>query len=238
MKYPYTGPINNEKNVSVTRKKVSKLFNQKIVLGDSGKATLRKGNQNGSIHEIFDVSDDNVYVSGRELILELKKPLPYDTEIFLVMDDGFVKSAISGEKYCKLNSKSEKTYKFTTESSIGKPLDGGIIVSKFGGRYLIVSPKETELTLSLYSKKDAINYAEKITGTSGWSIPSSSLLMNEEFINIDLWLNDNYDGNLFWSSDEYEDKAYIVNLKKGQHYRTLINKNSIHKIRTFKFKSI
>jgi hypothetical protein len=53
--YPFTGPLNKEQNVKVDRKEIARLFNQPILLGDSGTARLRKGSQTGEILEEFDV---------------------------------------------------------------------------------------------------------------------------------------------------------------------------------------
>jgi hypothetical protein len=50
---------------------------------------------------------------------------------------------------------------------------------KVGGRYLIVSPKKAELNLFWEEREKAIAHTEEVTGTSGWFIPSSGLLMNE-----------------------------------------------------------
>ena len=225
--YPFIGPLDKENNVKVDRKQIARLFNQPILLGDSGKVKLRKGSQTGEILEEFDVHSGKVSASARELVLFPEQTLPYETEIFLTMNDGFVVAKASGEKCNFLNETSDVTFSFTTEDPIGKSLEGGTIVAKNDGRYLIVSPKQAELNLFWEEKEKAIAYTEEVTGTSGWFIPSSGLLINEELNVRNLWF-ESEDNNNFWTSDDYEiDMSDLI-------LRT-INKNTINKVRTFKF---
>jgi hypothetical protein len=210
-RYPFTGPLDKEQNIKVDKKEIARLFNQPILLGDSGTARLRKA-------------------SGSELVLYPEKILPYETEIFLTMDDGFVIAKSSGEKCNFLNETSDVTFSFTTEDPIGKPLEGGIILAKSGGRYLVVSPKKAEISLFWEEKEKAIAYTEEVTGTTGWFIPSSGLLINEELNVRNLWFKSE-DNNNFWTSDGYEiDMSDLI-------LRT-INNNTINKVRTFKFVGI
>ena len=225
--YPFTGPLNKEQNIKVDRKEIARLFNQPILLGNSGTARLRKGSQTGEILEEFDVHSGKVSASARELVLFPKQTLPYETEIFLTLDDGFVIAKASGEKCNFLNETSDVTFSFTTEDPIGKSLEGGTIVAKNGGRYLIVSPKKAEISLFWEEKEKVIAYTEEVTGTSGWFIPSSGLLINEELNVRNLWF-ESEDNNNFWTNDDYEiDMSDLI-------LRT-INKNTINKVRTFKF---
>ena len=225
--YPFIGPLDKEQNVKVDRKEIARLFNQPILLGNSGTARLRKGSQTGEILEEFDVHSGKVSASARELVLFPEQTLPYETEIFLTMDNGFVVAKASGEKCNFLNETSDVTFSFTTEDPIGKSLEGGIILAKSGGRYLIVSPKKAEISLFWEEKEKAIAYTEEVTGTSGWFIPSSGLLINEELNVRNLWF-ESEDNNNFWTSDDYEiDMSDLI-------LRT-INKNTINKVRTFKF---
>ena len=225
--YPFTGPLNKEQNIKVDRKEIARLFNQPILLGNSGTARLRKGSQTGEILEEFDVHSGKVSASARELVLYPEQTLPYETEIFLTLDDGFVIAKSSGEKCNFLNETSEVTFSFTTEDPIGKSLEGGTIVAKNGGRYLIVSPKKAEISLFWEEKEKVIAYTEEVTGTSGWFIPSSGLLINEELNVRNLWF-ESEDNNNFWTNDDYEiDMSDLI-------LRT-INKNTINKVRTFKF---
>jgi hypothetical protein len=77
------------------------------------------------------------------------------------MDDGFVIAKSSGEKCNFLNETSEVTFSFTTEDPIGKPLEGGTILAKNGGRYLIVSPKKAEISLFWEEKEKAMHILKK-----------------------------------------------------------------------------
>ena len=92
---------------------------------------------------------------------------------------------------------------------------------------MIVSPKEAELNLFWEEREKAIAHTEKITGTKGWFIPSSSLLMNKELNVRDLWFH-NEDGSDFWTSDEFSMNMTDLILQP-------INKNTLNKVRTFKF---
>ena len=225
--YPFIGPLNKEQNIKVDRKEIARLFNQPILLGNFGTARLRKGSQTGEILEEFDVHSKRVSASARELVLFPEKILPYETEIFLTMDDGFVIAKSSGEKCNFLNETSEVTFSFTTEDPIGKSLEGGTIVAKSGGRYLIVSPKKAEISLFWEEKEKAIAHTEEVTGTSGWFIPSSGFLINEKLNVRNLWFRGENNNN-FWTSDGYE-------INMGDLILRTINKNTINKVRTFKF---
>ena len=236
-KYPFIGPLNKEQNVKVDRKEIARLFNQPILLGDSGTARLRKGSQTGEILEEFDVHSGKVSASARELVLYPEQTLPYETEIFLTMDNGFVVAKASGEKCNFLNETSDVTFSFITENSpivdeiensfVGKSLEGGIVISQVGRMCLIASPLESELNLFWGEKEKAIAYTEEVTGTSGWFIPSSGLLINEELNVRNLWFKSE-DNNNFWTSDDYEIDMIDLILRT-------INKNTINKVRTFKF---
>ena len=87
----------------MSTKEFIKGFNQPIILGESGTARLRKGSQFGEILEEFDVNSDRVQIRHTELVLLPEKQLPYETEIFLTMDDGFVIAERSGERCTFLN---------------------------------------------------------------------------------------------------------------------------------------
>ena len=225
--YPFIGPLNKEQNVKVDRKEIARLFNQPILLGYSGTARLRKGSQTGEILEEFDVHSKRVSASARELVLFPEKILPYETEIFLTMDDGFVIVKKSGEKCNFLNEKSETTFSFITEDPIGKPLEGGTVLAKNDGRYLIVSPKKAELNLFWEEREKAITYTEEVTGTSGWFIPSSGFLINEKLNVRNLWF-ESEDNNTFWTNDDYGVDMSDLIIQS-------INKNTSNRVRTFKF---
>ena len=226
--YPFTGPSNKEQNIKIDRKAIARLFNQPILLGDSGTARLRKGSQTGEILEEFNVHSGKVSTSGSELVLFPENLLPYETEIFLTMDDGFVVAKSSGEKCNFLNETSDVTFSFTTEDPIGKPLDGGTIISKSEGRYLIISPQKAELNLFWEEREKSISHAEEVTGTSGWFIPSVSLLINQNLNVRNLWFKSE-DNNIFWTNDD----GYGIDM--SDLIPLLINKNTSNKIRTFKF---
>jgi hypothetical protein len=227
-KYPFTGTLNNEKNIEVNKKEIARIFNQPILLGDSGTARLRKGSQTGEILEEFDAHSGKVSISGCELVLYPEKIFPYETEIFLTMDDGFVIAKESGEKCNFLNETSDVTFSFTTEDPIGKTLDGGIIISKSDGRYLIVSPKKAELNLFWGEREKAVAHTEEVTGTSGWFIPSVSLLINETLNVRNLWIKSE-DSNIFWTNDDG------LGIDMNDLIPIVINKNTLNRVRTFKF---
>jgi hypothetical protein len=144
------------------------------------------------------------------------------------MDDGFVIAKASGEKCNFLNENSDVTFSFITEDPIGKSLDGGIIISKNDGRYLIVSPKKAELNLFWEEREKAIAHTEEVTGTSGWVIPSVSLLINENLNVRNLWFKSE-DNNIFWTNDD----GYGIDM--SDLIPLSINKNILNRVRTFKF---
>jgi hypothetical protein len=225
--HQFTGPLNGEKDVKTNKKEISRVFNQNILL-NQGVVRLRKGSQTGEILEEFDSKSKKVLVSARELVLFPEKNLPYESEIFLTMDDGFVVSKDTGESCNFLNESSNTTFSFTTEDPIGKPLDGGIIISKDNGRYLVVSPKESELNLFFEEKEKSIEYTEKITGTTGWFIPSSILLNNKDLNVSKLWFKFDEDNNIFWTNDNYAFDMHSSIIFP-------LNNNILAKVRTFKF---
>jgi hypothetical protein len=113
------------------------------------------------------------------------------------------------------------------ENPIGKPLDGGTIISKNGGRYLVVSPKKAELNLFWEEREKAIAHTEELTGTSGWFIPSSGFLINEKLNVRNLWF-ESEDNNTFWTNDDYGVDMSDLIIQS-------INKNTSNRVRTFKF---
>lgn len=237
MLFPYIGPQNRQIEVPANKKQIARLFTHPIEFGGTGRAYLRKNSKNGEIIETFSEDNNNVLISANELVLEPSNQLPYETKIFLTLDDGFIRSKITGEECCFLNENSETTFSFTTEDPIGKELDGGIILSKNGGRYLIVSPKECEINVPWDQRDKAIEKTQEITGTSGWFIPSWSLLSNPELNNINLWVDYISCNFLYWTNDEQSlDKSYCINITNGfvfEQYKT-----NFYNIRTFKFANI
>ena len=221
-------PAENQTNVSVKRKGVLRRFNQRIVLGE-GSARLRKGSQDGDILEEISVSSGKASISGSELILYPENQLPYETKVFLTMDVGFVCSEQTGEKCNFLTETSEKTFCFTTEDPIGKSLDGGTIVSKEGGRYLIASPIESEISLKWDNRAQAISHTESITGTTGWFIPSASLLLNDSLN----WYGFHDEDSCYMTEDKF-----VIDMSKSFSHIKKINTNTTNKIRTFKFSNI
>ena len=67
-----------------------------------------------------------------------------------------------------------------------------------------------------------------MTGTSGWFIPSVSLLINQNLNVRNLWFKSE-DNNIFWTNDD----GYGIDM--SDLIPLLINKNTSNKIRTFKF---
>jgi hypothetical protein len=241
--YSYNGPLDKEKNIKVDRKIICRLFNQPIVIG-SGVAKLRKGSQTGEVLEEFSSDSNKVSASAYELALFPEKTLPYDTEIFLTLDDGFVVAERTGQKCDFLNETSKITFSFTTEKEpvvvsetidiIGTELEGGIVVAEIGGRYLVASPKSSELIIPWEEKEKVITHTENITGKTGWFIPSLNLLMNSN-INIKniLLRNTNDSQNIFLTSDENINGAYAVDL--DNLIPKTVDKNIPYKVHTFKF---
>ena len=218
-----------ETNVGVNGKSIVRVFNQQIILGE-GVVRLRKGSQSGEVLEELETSSGKVLASGAELVVLPDHTLPYETKVFLTVDDGAVIAKNSGERCTFLNETSERTFSFTTEDPIGKPLDGGTILSKSNGRYLIVSPKRSEMILPWDKRHMAISRTQEITGTSDWFVPSSSLLINEDLNVKGFWFRFD-DDNTYWTSDGYSVNMSNLVVKER-------SKDTSSKVRTFKYSII
>lgn len=220
-------PFDKEENVNVNRKPIKRVFNQPIFLSNSGSVKLRRNSKDGEIIEEFFVGSPNLRAVGSELLIYPERNLPYETQIFLTVDDGVVVSKMSGEKCNFLSENSSTTFSFTTETAIGKTLEGGTIISENGGRYLIVSPKNAELSLPWSDREEAIAHTENITKTTGWFIPSLDLLISERLINKHLWADQK---DFYWTNKNNTS----INIYKNQ----VVNSSGINtsnKVRTFKF---
>lgn len=234
------GPNNNAVNVSVNKKEIARGFNQKIHLGNHGSVRLRSGSQKGEIIEEFSFDSDRVFVSARDLIVVPTNPLPYNTKIYLTMDDGFVIATKTGEECKFLNEDSSITFSFTTEPEpvvekkvikVGDYISGGTVVSVIGGRYLIVSPDDTEQNVSWDDIKSVESRALEVTKSKGWFIPTKEQLINPELIPFE-YLN-TAKKTVFWSSDSNGSDAYAVDVSTRQILS--INKKNNLRTRTFKF---
>lgn len=215
---------NNEKKAKVTSPIVIEA-NQKIVLGSSGKVQLRKNSKNGELIEEFDVTTDKILISAMEIIIQPTNPLPYETEIHMVMSDGFVVSAINGSSFSGFDMDGNKNFKFTTEDAIGNPLEGGTVISKENGFYIVISPEKSEMRLSWYEFDKAIKKVKKFTETDGWYIPG--------YYEMQFYKKHLKDKKNYWTNTEIDSKnSYTINKEKNTPF--VADKNKFYLVRTFK----
>jgi hypothetical protein len=216
----YNGQLSAKVNLPICL-----ISNQQIEFGSGGIIELRKNSKTGELIESFEVSSNQVTISARELLIKPSQQLPYETEIFMVISDGFVISSVNGSSFSGFDINGNKEFKFTTEDPIGKPLDGGTIISKNNETYTIVSPKKSEINLTWYEFSKAVQKTDEETGTKGWYVPSLYELQNHKEI---LKLEDFY-----WTSTENDlGTAYKLNMSSNISF--VANKSESYLIRTFK----
>lgn len=209
-------------------------YNQQISLGSSGTLSLRKGSRTGEIIESFDVTSDKILISARELLVYPTNPLPYETTVYVTVSDGFVVSSMNGSGFTGLQEDGTEEFYFGTEYPYGKPLEGGIVVSKDeGGYYWVAAPQTTEINGSWNEISNIITRVSNETGTTGWILPTKSIIQSQLIPNKNYWIEQNSQGNLYWTNDEIDlNNAYYVNVDDGIPYSD--NKEVFHKIRLFK----
>jgi len=214
----------NSKQAKVTSPIVL-VSNQKIAFGSSGTIELRKGSKTGELIESFDVSSDRVLISAREIIVQPSNPLPYETEIHMVMSDGFVVSAINGTSFSGFDVHGDKEFKFVTEHPIGKPLEGGIVILKENSWYVVMSPEKSEMSLTWTEFDKAIQNAEEVTGTTGWYVPG---YYEMQFYQKHLKTEESY-----WTNTELDDNT-SYSLNTNSNASVISNKSYSYLVRTFK----
>jgi hypothetical protein len=232
MNKTYNGQVNAGVNAAIFIKS-----NQEISLGSSGTLELRKDSKIGELIESFDVTSDKVSISAWELMIRPSEKLPYESEIYLVMSDGFIVSAINGSSFSGFDVNGDKTFKFNTakevilppepqpELKIGDSLEGGIIIDKVNDIFTLISPKKSEMNLTMYEIDKAIQKTEEDTGTTGWYLPSSYELQN--------YTNHLESDKYYWTSTEVDlEHSYALNTNNRVPYST--NKKESHLIRLFK----
>jgi len=195
--------------------------NQEISLGSSGTLELRKDSKTGELIESFDVTSDKVSISAWELMIRPSEPLPYETEIYLVISDGFIVSAVNGSSFSGFDVNGDKTFKFSTESFI----DLLEVESPDEEIKILIAPEKSEMNLTWYEIHKAIQKTEEDTRTTGWYLPSIYELQNY----MSQLKNDSY----YWSSTEIDlEHSYALNTDNQIPYST--NKRESHLIRLFK----
>ena len=217
--------IYNNQIGSSVRSSICIVANQKVTFGSSGNIELRKGSKKGEIIESFDISSDKVSISANEIIIQPSNQLPYETEIYLLMNDGFLISSINGSSFSGFDVDGDKEFKFTTEDPIGKFLEGGTIISKNNGTYTIVSSKKLQIPLTWYELHKAIQKVEEHTKTSEWYVPSFNELQN--------YKHALRPKEFYWSSAEEDSKtAYKLNINSD--FPLVANKNDSYLVCLFK----
>lgn len=232
MKKTYNGRVKANVNAPICI-----ISNQSISFGSSGYLELRKESKTGDLIESFDVNSDRVKISARELLIYPTNQLPFETEIYLVMSDGFIVSDVNGSSFSGFDVNGDKEFKFTTEDVviveeeiqiIEEPtsLEGGLVIAKDGGVYTVVAPPQSEMNLTWYELDKAIQKTEQDTKSIGWYLPS--------FYEMQKYKNNwKSSEELYWTSTEKDsDIAYALNMNNSVPY--IADKSKSHLIRLFK----
>ena len=214
----------NSKQAKVTSPIVL-VSNQKIAFGPSGTIELRKVSKTGELIESFEVSSNKVLISAREIVIHPSNPLPYETEIHMIMSDGFIVSAINGTSFSGYGVHGDKELKIVTEDPIGKPLEGGIVIAKENSWYVVMSPEKSEIPLLWTELNRAIQKAEEVTETTGWYVPG---YYEMQFYQKHLNSEESY-----WTNTELDiNTSYSLNTSSSAP--TISNKSDSYLVRTFK----
>lgn len=214
----------NSKQAKVTSPIVL-VSNQKIAFGSSGTIELRKSSKTGELIESFDVTSDKVLISAREIIIHPSNPLPYETEIHMVMSDGFVVSAMNGTSFSGFDVHGDKEFKFVTEDAMGKPLEGGTVIAKENSWYVVISPEKSKICLTWNELNKAIQKTEEVTGTTGWYVPGYyEMQLYQKYLKTEesYWTNTELDTNTSYS------------LNTNTNAPVISNKSDSYLVRTFK----
>jgi len=213
----------NSKQANVTSPIVV-ITNQEVRF-NSGTLELRKGSKTGELIESFDVSSDKILISAREIIIQPSNPLPYETEVHMVMSDGFVVSTMNGSSFSGFDANGNKQFKFKTEDPIGKSLDGGVIISKENSWYVVISPEESETLTTWTEFSKAIQNTQNITGTTGWYVPG--------YYEMQFYKKYLKEEESYWTNTEVNSSSsYTLNTSKDTPVTS--NKSNPYLVRTFK----
>ena len=219
------GKIFNGSNQAPVFSPIVLVSNQEIKFGSSGTIELRKNSKTGELIESFDILSDKIVISAWEIMIQPTNQLPYETEIYVVISDGFILSKVNGSSFSEFSLDGNKEFKFQTEDSLGNFLEGGTVISKGGGRYTIISDKKYEMNLTWYEIYKAIEKTQNDTGKDGWYVPSLYELINYK---DHLKSEESY-----WTNTEDTlEQAYLLNINTNTPYIT--NKIESHLIRLFK----
>lgn len=201
------------------------ISNQDITFGNSGSIELRKDSKSGEVIESFSVNSSQILISARELLIKPSNSLPYETQIYMTISDGFIVSSTNGSSFSGFDVNGDKEFKFTTENALGKYLNGGVVISKNNSQYTIVSSQKSEMKLTWHEFDKVIQKITQDTGTTGWYVPTLQELQNHKEV---LKLNDFY-----WTSSENDTlTSYKINMNSNIPY--VANKSESYLIRLFK----
>ena len=200
------------------------ISNQKFKL-NSGTIELRKHSKTGELIESFDVSSDKIRISANEIIVQPSNSLPYETEIYVVISDGFVISENNGTSFSGFDANGDKQFKFATEDPIGKSLGGGIIVSKENCWYVVISPEKSEMLCTWAEFSKVIQNTQDKTGTTGWYVP--------EFYEMQFYKKFLEEKKFYWTNSEVNANNSLI-LNTSTDTPLTSNKNYSFLVRTFK----
>jgi hypothetical protein len=190
-------------------------FNQVIEkattgIGSTANITFRNSSGIGTVLQTIGVNSTSVSVTGSIVTIEPLSNLPFDTDVYVVIDEKAFTS--TGGDSLLID-----TYNFTTVPlALGDSYEGGFLICKASPLRWVVTPYSAEVSRTWYCRNDANTRAQQVSGCSGWFVPSCGQLQNPGFMCRTFW--DSFSSTCYWSSTENPDNGYDafrVNMATG-----------------------
>jgi hypothetical protein len=202
-------------------------------IGTTANITFRSGSAVGTVLKTIGVSSTSVQVDRTVVTITVPAPqLPYNTNLFVVIDEGAFQSLTTSTPLID-------TYNFTTKPiEPGDNFGGGFVMCSAASVRWIVSPISAEVSRTWYLRNDANTLAQQVSGCTGWFIPSCAQLQNPGYVCRDFWgPSPCYSSALYWSNTEPPprgDVAFFVNFTNGVASAPIYNKSATQCVRSFR----
>ena len=166
-------------------------------IGTTANITLRNSSGIGTIIETIGVTSTSVTISGKTATIDPPNPIPPDTNVYVVIDEGAFASTNSPQSKSSLLD----TYNFTTRSLLlGDDYEGGVFICQASGTRWVISPDSAEVSRDFYGQVDADTRAQQVSGCTGWFVPTAGQLQNPGYTCRTYW---NYSSTYYWGSDGF-----------------------------------
>jgi hypothetical protein len=179
-------------------------------IGTTANITLRNSSGIGTVLQTIGVTSTSVTIDGSVVTIVPPSPLPYSTNVYVVIDAGAFNS--SGG-----NSPLINTYSFTTVIlNLGDSHEGGFLICCASPTRWVVAPNTSEVSRDWYCRVDANTTAQQVSGCTGWFVPTSGQLQNPGYTCRDFW--DSFSSTVYWSSTphpSFAGRAYGVSMDTG-----------------------